>query len=1079
MEKSLTGLIIYKASAGSGKTHALTREYLRLALSNPGKYRGILAVTFTNKATAEMKERILSELYALAEGGTSSFRDEFLDNMNCNREQLRRTAREVLDQILHNYSRFHIETIDSFFQRIIRSFAREVHLQAVYNIELDDKRVLEEAVDRLISEVDRDKFLLDWLTDFADSKVREGLHWNLKFDILRFSEEISKEKFRESSGDLIKQLEDRETINRYLSNLYQYKNRFDNHLKELAGKAIQLIRDAGLSPDDFYKKDKGPAGFLLKLSQGTIITPSDYTRTFCDNPDTWYTRSSPVKELINQVYESGLNTYLKQIIQFWDQNFMIYNSVNYTRQYIYTLGILTDISRRMIDYLNERNLFLLSESSYFLKEIIGGNEAPFIYEKIGNYFNHYMIDEFQDTSRMQWQNFKPLLENSLAGNQSNLVVGDVKQSIYRWRNSDWEILSEGIENEFSRDLLDIRNLDENRRSRTNIIRFNNWLFQSARDIVAQKFEPIGGNNVINEDLTGKFVKAYSDVIQKLPSGQERQGGYVEVSFLTDEETGSWQDKADEKVISTIMMLQDRGYEPRDIAILVRKGDEGKRITNYILDYKTKSGKTDYTFDLISNELLYLSGSSAVRLIVSVMKFLVNPKDCINKSVILNEYNRYLGHGNKDFPLNELFLIASADDPEKFSACLPAGFNLITDELRYLSLIEITERIIALFGLHNMIPELPYIQAFQDIVMDYIRTGVSDISSFLDWWEDYGTGLSLNTSDEQNAIRVMTIHKAKGLQFRALIVPYCNWGLDHQVQPILWCRPDIHPFSELVMVPVRYSSGLQKTIFRDEYHQERFKIHVDNLNLLYVAFTRAQENLFVMTPYEPQKEENPRNVANLLGLLLTKDQNGDDMLKHFNSESKQWSIGEPEQPPVKDRKFPATTYISYAATNVRSRTGLRIHWHSMDFFDPDAEKKINYGKLMHEILQNMVSRADLDRAMEKFHREGKLSQSELESIHEEIMDFLDLSPVQNWFSGDYEVLNERDILMRDGHVRRPDRVMIKDKQIVVVDYKFGSSRLQKHQDQLIEYMNLIREMGYHDIKGFICYVKQKQIIPIIA
>ena len=1073
----MAGIIIYKASAGSGKTHALTREYLKLVIRYPGKYKTILAVTFTNKATAEMKQRILDELYALAEGKNSSFRNEFLENKQYSEEQLRNTAKHILEQILHNYSRFHIETIDSFFQRVIRSFAHEIHLQAGYNIELENRRVLEEVIDRLLFEVDQDKFLLDWLTKFADSKVREGLHWNLKYDILQFSEELSKERFRESSEELIRQLEDREMINRYLNHLFEYKSWFENHLKKMALNSLMLIQGSGLKPDDFFNKERGPAGLFVKFSKGIMNAPSDSVRKCCDNPGAWFTKSSQLKASILQAYETGLNTSLKEIIHFWDQNFLVYNSLNYTRQFIYTLGIITDIARRITEYLNERNLFLLSEATYFLKEIIGDNEAPFIYEKMGNYFSHYMIDEFQDTSRMQWQNFKPLLENSLAGNLTNLVVGDVKQSIYRWRNSDWEILSEGIEKEFSKEVLDIRNLDENRRSMVNIIWFNNWLFESARDVVARKFEYSGENNVETKDLTNKFIKAYSDVIQQLPSGQEKKGGYVEVTFLQNDENKSWLDKADEKVIETIMMLQDKGYEPRDIAILVRKGDEGKRITDYILNYKTKSGITEYSFNLISNELLYLAGSSAVRLLISVMRFLINPTDCINKSAILNEYLRYLKNGNDIFNLNDMFQAASSDDPEKFVGYMPEGFRVISDELRYFSLVETTERIISLFGLHNRIQELPYIQAFQDIVLNYLETGPSDISSFLRWWDDYGSGLSLSTSEEQNAIRVMTIHKAKGLQFRAVIVPYCNWNLDHNIAPVLWCSPGMHPFNDLVMIPVRYSSGLQNTVFRDEYHQERFRVHVDNLNLLYVALTRPRESLFVMAPFEPEKDERLGNVANVLGLLLTRHYADGEMFKHYNHVTLKWSVGKPEQPRIGEKQFPATTYINHSASNIDSRSGLRIHWHGKDFFDSDTEAKINYGKLMHEVLQNMHTQADLDRALDKLMREGKLNKSELEPIRKEMMDFINLQPVEDWFSGKWEVLNERDIIMSDGHVRRPDRVMIRDKEIIVVDYKIGTSRLQKHQEQLIEYMKLIREMGYRDVMGYICYVKQKQIIPI--
>ncbi len=1073
----LGALTIYKASAGSGKTHALIREYLHLIIQHPGKYKSILAVTFTNKATAEMKQRILSELYALAEGGNSNFRNEFLETKIYNEEQLRKTAKSILEQILHDYSRFHVETIDSFFQRVIRSFAREIHLQAAYNIELDDSRVLEEAVDRLLFEADQDKFLRDWLTRFADSKIGDGLHWNLKNDILRFSQELFRERFRESSAELISQLKDRESINRYESRLFKYKQWFENHLKDLGEGAIRIINDAGLTPDDFYNKDRGPAGFLLKISKGIMKEPGDSVIKCCDNPDAWYPKSSHLKAEIIRTYESGLNHNLKEIINFWSKYYMIYNSVKYTRQFIYSLGILTDISKKVIEYLNERNLFLLSDAAYFLKEIIGDNEAPFIYEKIGNYFSHFMIDEFQDTSRLQWQNFRPLLANSLAGNMANLVVGDVKQSIYRWRNSDWEILSEGIENEFSKNMLEVRSLDENYRSKANIIWFNNLLFQSARDLIAGKFEDINEFPENKDSLTNRFKKAYSDVIQKLPSVHARQGGYVEVSFLPGDDSKTWQDQADEKAVKMIMMLQDKGYEPRDIAILVRKGDEGKRITEYLLDYKTKSGNTSYSFDLISNELLYLTESSAIRLIVSVMKYLVDPQDRINKAVILNEYLRYLKHDIGSVDHFDLFQAAGSEIPEKFSEYLPAGFDSISDELRYFSLVETSERIIHLFKLNERIQELPYIQAFQDVLLDYTTTGPSDINSFLLWWDDYGSDKSLSTSDDQNAIRVMTIHKAKGLQFRAVIVPYCDWNLDHNIQPILWCKPDLPPFNDLVMVPVRYSSGLQDTIFRDEYHQERFRIHVDHLNLLYVAFTRARESLFAIAPYEPEKHERLRNISDLLGLLLMNEKDDTGMIKYFNKVSLTWSMGEVERIPLTEKKFPATTYITQSVSNIQSKIGLRVRWHGKDFLDPDADKKVNYGKFMHEILQYMNTLEDLDPALNKALREGKLNSSELESVRSEIMGFLNLDPVKDWFSGKWKVYNERDILVSDGNVRRPDRVMIMDDKVIVIDYKFGVYRLREHQLQMSEYIRLIREMGHQNVKGYICYIKNKEVILI--
>jgi ATP-dependent helicase/nuclease subunit A len=1076
----LAGLTIYRASAGSGKTHTLVGDYLDIIFSNPGKFAHVLAVTFTNKATAEMKKRILAELSALAEGKKSDFREGLMGKHKLTEEKLREKASDLLGRILQNYSRFYIETIDKFFQRVIRSFAREIRLQPAYTIEMSEDRILEAAVDRMLSEADQDKFLSRWLSEFADQKIIEGLHWNLKTDILRFSKEIFREKFRESSDELMRYLNERSNIDRYVNELNRYRYSFENRLKDLGDKAMSIISDSGLEVDDFSNKRKGPAGYLEKLSKKIIEKPGAYVNNSLHNAGGWYSQKSERKEEILCAYNSGLNEILAEVMDIMNREFIIYNSVKYTGRFLYILGILTDIERKIKDYLDERNVFLISDAAYFLKEIIGDNESPFIYEKTGNYFTHFMIDEFQDTSRMQWNNFKPLIENSLALNHQNLVVGDVKQSIYRFRNSDWEILAEGINNDFRSELLTFKSLTENHRSQIEIINFNNRLFRSCREVLGEKF---AGSEDLPEgspDFRLKLKNIYADIIQEVPKDQQKNGGYVEISFLESEDEKTWEEKSVEKVIQTIMMLQDHGYEPRDIAILVRKKEEGKRIADALLRQKKMSGEESaYRFDLLSDELLYLESSSPLRLILGVLKFLVDPGQRINKSELLNEYKRYISEEEDITDLHELFRIAGEGTEEDFCRFMPQGFTELSAELPYLSLNEITERIISLFELNRRSQDLAYLYAFQDILIEYSRSEPPDITSFLRWWDEYGTEKSLITSEEQNAIRVMTIHKAKGLQFPAVIIPYCSWNLDHSpLHPeILWCIPHVHPFDQLNLIPVRYSSGLIDTIFRNEYLLEKFRIHVDNLNLLYVALTRSQDSLFVMAPFQPEKNERLTRVSDLLGIALTQEVAGNELSGNFDRKSLAWITGAVGDRSQMQTMHPVSEFIKETVTLSGSKTRLRTRWHGTDFLEGSKEQGINSGKFIHEILQSIDNLNELEEAIQRAVREGKLNNRESSEISKEIMEFLGLEQVKGWFSGEWKVLKERDIITAEGQLRRPDRIMMKGSEVVIIDYKTGRSKLKVHERQMKDYIGLVRKMGYKDVKGWLCYIRLKEIIQI--
>ncbi|MFC2111838.1 UvrD-helicase domain-containing protein, partial [Bacteroidota bacterium] len=1053
----------YKASAGSGKTYTLARDFISLVITDPELYRHVLAVTFTNKATDEMKNRILDELYKLSRGESSPMMDFIATENGLSSDEVSGRAEIILETILHNYSRFHIETIDRFFQRAIRAFTREIGLSGGYQIELDSEKVLSETIDEMFMGLDQEPGLLEWFVEFARDKVQEGKHWNLKKDLLVLGQELSKERFQEGSEELVRQLRDKEEFSSFQKELLQIKYSFENSLKSFAKEAIGIMEGTGLRIGDF-KGQYGVGVFFDRLLRDDFKPPSATILKAVDEPAEWFTKDSPQSDQIISVYESGMNDLLKNCVYVYDRQYTEYRSAEAVRNFLYTLGILTDISTRMNNYAETQGIFLLSNAARFLNGIIGENDAPFIYEKIGNYFHHFMIDEFQDTSGLQWKNFRPLIENSLANNYQCLVVGDVKQSIYRWRNSDWEILSEQLQMDFSEEQIEQKGLKHNWRSLENIIRFNNGFFESAREILRDHFK---GEGEVENGFAGKSERAYMDVNQEIP-GKGKEGGYVRVSLISESEEGNWKDVVDQNVISTIEEFQDRGIDPSETAILVRSKRDGKRIADAILEYKSLHPGKDYIYDVISNESLYLYNAISVRILIGALRFLVSPEDRVNLAQLLFEYKLFT-EGSEDTVsrINEVLgNTRSGQKPD-----LPGGF--LDESLRYLTLTELTERIIDLFSLGQQPSQTPYILGFQDLVLNYCRGGAADINSFLDWWDDNGQEKSLTISEDQNAIQVMTIHKAKGLEFRAVIIPYCNWSFDHRSPnpEILWCSSTREPFSKLSLLPVRYASSLAETIFSQDYREENFRIYMDHLNLLYVAFTRARENMVVFAP--EGKAERFSDVSVLLKRIL-KDS---DSIQggSWDDNDATWTLGNLISRSGEKEKSDQIIIRTISSHEFSGK--LRLLYRGLDFFDPGAEKRVHYGTLMHEIFSRIHTAADIGRALDSVRRDGLIDSTEADKLKPGIKGMVETENVREWFDGSWRVIAEQDILTRDGSIRRPDRVMIKKGRVVVVDYKFGQKKSPGHLTQVRKYANMLRQMEYTDVSGFIWYVNQNEVVQV--
>lgn len=543
-------LAVYRASAGAGKTHKLTGEYLTLLFTGPGAFRRILAVTFTNKATDEMKTRIVDELYNLASGRKSDYVELLKSTYSLTEVQVRKQAAKILIDILHDYSAFNISTIDRFFQQTMRAFTREIGLQGGYGIEMDQELVLTTAIDNLLSDLEKpeSKDLLGWLLRFAEDKIESGGEWNLRKDIMALSREVFKESYKAFSEAVGRDIEDKKALEDYKNELYGIIRSVEATAKELGERGLAILNKYGLKVTDFKGGSRSPLTLLDRLVQGEMKEPSATFIGLADNLDGCFTKtvSLGTRQIIGCAFEDGLNDCIKGIISLFD-NLTAYNTAREIVRYYYTLGILTDVSRQIAAYREEKNVMLIADTTELLSKVIEGSDAPFIYEKTGTHVDHYMIDEFQDTSGMQWNNFRPLIEESLAHSRDNLIVGDVKQSIYRFRNSDWKLLDEQVQADFSPEVVHEETLKDNWRSCRNIVEFNNALFTTLPGVLQTVYnEALSVSSLSEEQRAAFFTKimsAYDKSFQQVPPPFMQKDGHVRIEFLSGDDEKDWKEEA--------------------------------------------------------------------------------------------------------------------------------------------------------------------------------------------------------------------------------------------------------------------------------------------------------------------------------------------------------------------------------------------------------------------------------------------------------------------------------------------------------------------------------------------------------
>jgi CRISPR/Cas system-associated exonuclease Cas4 (RecB family) len=691
-----------------------------------------------------------------------------------------------------------------------------------------------------------------------------------------------------------------------------------------------------------------------------------------------------------------------------------------------------------------------------------------------------MIDEFQDTSAMQWNNFIPLVNDSMGGGNDNLVVGDVKQSIYRFRNSKWQILADMQERLVDNERFLRVPLITNFRSRSGIIRFNNALFSVLPALFEKSLPDVDG-------IPG-FTSIYSEAVQDDPGRKE--GGFVRLEFVeapADETGGTrtaasgrkWRESVLEKLPGVLESFQENGYKASDIGILVRESKDGADVLKAIARYADNVPpdlRKKYNYNVVSNDSLTLSNSPAVKFLIATLNVMIDGSDLISRARMLRFFLMSKGDENAESaPLYGDTLL------DKNNTYFPAGYPDFLERVSLMPLFEITENIISFFGLGDYPAHVPYLFAFQDLILNFSGRRSHGIQSFLDWWETTGKYKSVVLSPGVDAAMVYTIHKSKGLEFKVVIIPFMSWNLDHKTrhQPILWIKPDTRPFSASGIVPVRYKKDLEETIFADSYAREKVSSYLDNLNLLYVAMTRAIDAIWGFLPDEPGKTDSMAGKVKE-ALVTGNSETGEQeafLAKHYNSDTRVFEMGTIPRVNSAFTGDPAMECHNYAVS--RKPASLRLKLHGENYFARGSDavrQKINRGNILHEIFAGINTSDDTRLALSRLVIEGKLSEDESASLALRLETLISGEPVSGWFKPGNIVMVEAVILLPRGQVRRPDRVIIEGNSATLIDFKTGVE-VNHHLDQMNEYLSLLDEMGFKNTKAFLWYIDINKIVRV--
>ena len=1123
-------LKIYTASAGSGKTHALTREFLRLMLSNgdPRYFTTIQAVTFTKKATAEMKGRIVAELSTLARTPKESlFTDDLCRELGISEAKLQERANATLHALLLEYTSFRVRTIDSFFQEVVHSFAYELGHAGALRVQLDSDQLLHQAVLEVLAKQDQEKSdekIEAWLQELTTEAIEDGKGYNIEDQLSKFAKQLENEAVKQlragkefPSQAQVKKL--REAARRIIKDKREA-------LSALAERALNALAQSGVAIEDLSNGSTGVFGaiYACRRNQGALLEKSSAfaerprLRAFLDATDTDTMLAKLIskgKHSIREQIEPHLSSIYDALKAFSDYNFQqlpLYVTAQQINRYAGLYGILIDIDNALQDLKREGKLMLISDAPSLIQALLkDNNDAPFLYEKIGARIEHHMIDEFQDTSRMQYENFKPLLDNAQSQGQDCLIVGDAKQSIYRFRNSDSTLLTTQLTEDFSSS-AERKNLEDNWRSVPEIVDFNNALYPQLCSLIRSVFDSLWsevrgygfpeGQEEVKSRLDAELdilLKAYEDVEQNTSKPKQQRGlGQVVLhryappkkkdDSTTEAEDSEETSDTEEEVPSgaldqlplVIVDLLKRGYRCSDIAILVRTKAHAANVAETLLN-APEEVLEGYSLPFLSEEALHVDRAYSVRFIIAALSYLADTSIPLRLAVLQEAYHQVLalsGQAEEDLSDAEL------------------------QELRDFGrqgLYEVVEIINSRYG--KLFPESEgaYLVKLLDMLYSWEQEEAADISTFLQYWQDKGHQQSIVNNSTEDAITLMTIHKSKGLGFPVVLLPDISWQLDEALsankENILWCPiPHISETEELTAthvtsVPLKYTTTLQMSYFAKPYFVEKLKNMMDSLNLLYVATTRPKQELHIWIREEAQKaqeeesgkkkskkkEASEEKISKIEDLFLAsvEDKALHEILPAHQT-TKEDPIGDSTSAPKKkhsDSEEDSATALQVGAlSSYPIDQRLAILREGLEYFSEDSQRA--YGRTLHLILSEIETASDVAPAISEAVHHGYIKAEHAEELSSQLRAVVEYPEAARWFDGTGKIFNERAIIGGELETsRRPDRVIFyPDGHIEVVDYKSGEER-KAHHRQVREYMELLRQMGYTEVSGYLCYLHE--------
>ena len=1040
---------LYDASAGSGKTYTLVKEYLKIILlaKKPDAYRNILAITFTNKAVHEMKSRVVENLSEFAKENPSDKARQLMEviqnETSLSLPAIHLKAKSIIKNLIHNYAAFDISTIDKFTHKVIRSFAHDLNLPITFEVSLDTENLLTEAVDAIIAEAGNDKQLTELLVNYTLEKTNDDKSWDISREIMETGKLILNENNREeithfhnkSIGDFVE----------IKKNLTVLCEEILDETANLATATLKLINNHGIDLKSFSAGHF--PNHLIKLTE-KVFNPK--LKTYHEFEDIKINKTAKDKEIIeNNVPELIEN--LEEIYKKYEK-FFFYEAF---LKNITPLSLLNSLNSKLKLIQEEQNILSIAEFNQLIFEQIQNQPAPFIYERLGEKYRHFFIDEFQDTSQMQWHNLIPLIGNSLSGQDeegtqgSLMIVGDPKQSIYRWRGGKAEqfIALSKDENPFLNVEKMTETLGTNYRSYSKVIEFNNAFF----GFISNKFE--------NED--------YKD-LYKNHSHQEvndKKGGFVSIEFIPKIVKNDYDEEEDnptkdqfylEKTFQIIQNAKVKGFSNKDIAILTRKKNNGILVANYL---------TEKGIPILSSESLLLGSSSEVKAIVHLLRYLNNYSDLESKAnflyylaknlTILQEEN-FEAH---DFMAKGMEFVQESEF-EKWLQAFEVSFSF--KNIRKKSLYEATEIIIS-----KVIPiekRTAYVQFFQDIVLEQDLKRQAGIADFLVYWDNNSHKLSIPSPENNDAIKIMTIHKSKGLEFPVVIFPFADENYSSGPKEKIWLNADSQMGLPKVLVDKNSSVENFGENASEVYLQKKQEELLDDINVLYVALTRAEEQLYIISEMQTKAKtsgEYPNNMATFfINYLLHQNE--------FDEEKMNYSFGENEKLSLEKSKVEAPKNIPQIAATLDPRN-IKIAQRESLMWNTTQQKAIEFGNVLHEILAFISTKSDIDLALIKAIENSLIVPAQKEEVQKTLKQIIEHEELQSFFNEEHKILNEKTIIQKNSGIIKPDRMAIsKENEVFLLDYKTGKY-LPKHKLQLETYQTAIENMGYKVRKKTLVYI----------